>query len=487
MSLRWKLSSAVLIVAIGIIVAVFAVSQLTFAREFQSIEDQQAMQMARRADNALADRVRNLNTLNYDWAAWDDTYFFVQDPAAHQDYIERNPTDETFSSIGINFLFIINNAGQAVYSKGFNLTDKTAMPIPDTLLKRVTMSDLTSHSGVGDSIVGVVVVPEGPLLVSSQPIVTSQNAGPVAGSVVMARFIDESVIEDIEKQLLVPVALVSLDNLPPGLPGFEVSPQAPAPATSGIVDAKQISGYVKVNDLDANPAIVLRVTIPRDIYMQRVATTRYFLLALLAIGVLFAATSNLVLRRMVTSRIHVVRAYADEVAEKGEPGSGPRVGGKDELARLSKDLCQMGEQLKQSRQVLLQKQEDESRLRRMIEAAPEAVIFTDLTGVIKDLNDSRLGLLGRTDRKDLVGTRFLDLVAIKDRNSARDNMEEALVTGRMSVGYYAVILKDGTELTFQLSTVAVKDEDTRPIGFVIRARDPGEQRRADPEPVQLAG
>ena len=471
MSLRWKLSLAVMAVAIGVVGAVFAISQFTFAREFQSIEDHQAKEMATRASNALSDRFQSLNTLNYDWAAWDDTYNFVQEPDRHQDYVENNPTDATFASIAVNFMFIINNAGQTVYSKGFNLSDDTEMPIPNSLIQRVSEDDLTEHATVNDSTAGVIVIPEGALLVSSQPIVTSQNSGPIMGAVVMARFVDQALINDLQNKLLVPVALLSFSDLPHNLEAFEVSSGAATPTSARIVDSKSIAGYAMVNGIAGDPAFVLKVSIPRDIYSQRIATTRYFVLSLLAIGVLLALTFNLLLSRMVTSRVHRVGAYADDVAEKGDLSRRLSVAGNDELARLSRDMNHMVEVLQESRHALRLKEQDESRLRRMIGSVPEGIAFTDLTGLIKDLNEAQSILCGYSDGRQLVGTRFLDLVAPQDRNGARDNMEEALQAGTTRGGEYAVLRKNGTTFSAELVVVAIRDEDAKPIGFVISTRN----------------
>jgi PAS domain S-box-containing protein len=476
MSLRWKLSVAVMAVAIAVVAAVFAISQFTFAREFQSIEDHQAKAMATRASNALADRFQSLNTLNYDWAAWDDTYSFVQEPDRHQDYVENNPTDATFASIAVNFLFIINNAGQTVYSKGFNLSDNTDMPIPNSLVLRVSEGDLTEHASVNDSTAGVVVIPEGALLVSSQPIVTSHNKGPIMGTVVMARFVDQALINDLQNKLLVPVALLSFSDLPHNLEAFEVSSGAPTPTSARTVDSKSIAGYAMVNDIAGDPAFVLSVSIPRDIYSQRIATTRYFVMSLLGIGVLFAVTFNLLLSRIVTSRVHQVGAYAGNVAEKGDLSRRLPVTGSDELARLSKDMNHMVEVLQESRQALRLKEEDESRLRRMIQSVSEGIAFTNLTGTIKDVNEAQVRLCGYSDGGQLVGTRFLDLVAPNDRNGARDNMEEALQTATTRGGEYAMLRKNGTTFSAELSAVAVRDKDTRPIGFVITTRNVDERK-----------
>ncbi len=476
MSLRWKLSAAVMAVAIGVIAAVFAISQLTFARGFQRIEDQQAREMARRASNSLTDRVESLDRLNHDWAAWDDTYRFVQDPAGHQEYVKANPTDTTFASAGLNFLLIINNGGQTVYQRGFDLSASTDMPIPTSLVELVSQDGLAHHSDADDGSAGVILLPEGPILLSSQPIVTSEGQGPVAGTIIMARFVDTALVTDLQKKLLVPVTLLSFADLPHNLEAFEVSSDALTPTSAQIVDSKSIAGYAMVNDVAGAPAFVLKVSIPRDIYSQRITTTRYFVLSLLGIGVLFTLIFNLLLGTMVTSRVHRVGAYADDVAERGDLSRRLSVGGHDELARLSRDMNHMVEVLQESRHALRLKEQDESRLRHMIGSVPEGIAFTDLTGVIKELNEAQTILCGCSDGRQLVGTRFLDLIAPQDRNGARDNMEEALQTGATRGGEYAVSKKNGTTFSAELIVAAIRDEDAKPIGFVISTRNITERR-----------
>lgn len=80
MSLRWKMSIAILAVVATIVGAVFFISRVTFVHSFQKIDDKEVRETAERASNALDDRLQNLDTLNHDWAAWDDTYSFVLHP-----------------------------------------------------------------------------------------------------------------------------------------------------------------------------------------------------------------------------------------------------------------------------------------------------------------------------------------------------------------------------------------------------------------------
>jgi sensor domain CHASE-containing protein len=109
MSLRWKILLSITAAAVAVIGAVALISEFTFMKSFQGVENQNAQQMVERADKALNDDVQSLNTLNHDWAAWDDTYRFVQDPVKYQEYAVDNPSDTTFASAKLNYIFIITN------------------------------------------------------------------------------------------------------------------------------------------------------------------------------------------------------------------------------------------------------------------------------------------------------------------------------------------------------------------------------------------
>src|SRR5271157_2058310 len=105
--------------AVMVVAVVFTVSQVIFMRSFQSLENRDTTRAVEQVTSVLSDRINNLNTLNHDWAAWDDTYNFVQHPMENLNYIEVNPTDTTFASAELNYIFIIDTTGHPVYSKAF--------------------------------------------------------------------------------------------------------------------------------------------------------------------------------------------------------------------------------------------------------------------------------------------------------------------------------------------------------------------------------
>jgi two-component system NtrC family sensor kinase len=86
MSLKTKvllIISAVFICAMGLI---YAFSRLIFIRGLKEIEEQNTSVQVEQAVGVLTYLINDLEADTADWAAWDDTYEFIQDH--NQDYIQ---------------------------------------------------------------------------------------------------------------------------------------------------------------------------------------------------------------------------------------------------------------------------------------------------------------------------------------------------------------------------------------------------------------
>jgi hypothetical protein len=64
-----------------------------------------------------------------------------------------------------------------------------------------------------------------------------------------------------------------------------------------------MAGYTMLRDMDENPALLLRVDVPRDIYRKGQASVRYLIWSLLLVGLVFTVTTLLLLEKLVLSRL----------------------------------------------------------------------------------------------------------------------------------------------------------------------------------------
>ena len=108
----------------------FLISDLMYMEGYKEFEEQIVKEDMNRVSEALSTQLNTLSTLCYDWAVWDETYEFVQEPNA--EYIETNLNSlESFTNIGINILLIVNPLGEVVYSKAFNPETMADLELPE--------------------------------------------------------------------------------------------------------------------------------------------------------------------------------------------------------------------------------------------------------------------------------------------------------------------------------------------------------------------
>ncbi|MFZ1915520.1 MAG: PAS domain S-box protein, partial [Dehalococcoidales bacterium] len=450
-------------------------------KSFQEVENQNAQQMVGRANKALNDDVQSLNTLNHDWAAWDDTYNFVQNPTEYQSYINDNPTDETFASAKLNFICIINNSDQLVFGKGFDLATNADLPVPESLDQQILGSTLAHHNSVTDSVSGIILLPEGPLLISSEPILTSQGQGPIAGTIIMARYLNTSEINALSTTVQLPLSVVAMNgtSIPTDFQAALSSLSPQTPTFAHPLDSKTIAGYELVQDIYGQPALILKTTLPRIIYAQSMATMRYFLLSVLGLAILFGAALIFLLRKLVLERVSGISNYARNIRKSGDLSQRLNEAGNDELSQLTQSLNSMVDTLQKTQQGLLVKQQEEERLRLTIESVAEGIASTDLDGKITDVNDSKVRLHGYTAKEELIGKNALDLVSQEDLPKARENMRIALETGYSGGGEYVMLKKDGSTFISERSTALLRNTEGEPTGFIISTKDVTARKRAE--------
>ena len=174
-----KRTAIILALTFAVLISVqYMISEIIFLESFASLEEQDTIQNIERVRNALLADLKSFDNFIFDWAAWDDTYEFVQN--GNQEYIESNLVDETFIGSEINLIMYINESGELVFSKAFDFATEEETPIPETILEHTSPNSLlVQHTSTDNTIKGLLRLPEGPIMLVSHPIVQSNEEGPI--------------------------------------------------------------------------------------------------------------------------------------------------------------------------------------------------------------------------------------------------------------------------------------------------------------------
>lgn len=288
-----------------------------------------------RVIKAVEHEQRELQRLSNDYSQWDDSYTFVND--GNQEFIDLNMLDATFTNLKINLIVYINNAGNIVYAKGFDLTKNSAVPVPDGLKKEISGQQLLlQNANSPQAISGILTLSEGSMMIGACPIIHSDGKGPVGGILLMGRFIDANYIKQLSGTTNLNLAIQEmkgLDQLPEyQLAYFSINPTQPFFVQTPSQDTAAC--YTVLNDLYGKPALIARVLVPRDMFKRGAVIIYYAGLFVIIEGFLMGLLILYLMERLVLSRLF---RLSKEIKHIGRTGLGVRVtqDSTDELGQLA--------------------------------------------------------------------------------------------------------------------------------------------------------
>ncbi|MCC7208563.1 MAG: hypothetical protein IT323_14745, partial [Anaerolineae bacterium] len=287
MSLHRRTVLTVTLSVVVLVIAAFVASQLIILGGFERLEQDAVASDLERAKRALAGEVAQLDSTAKDWAAWDDTYDFAA--GANAGYVDENLGEDVFLNLRLSFLYYLNVDGSVVYAKAVDLESGVQAALPRGLEPWLTPgSPLTVFADVNSHIEGLVLLPEGPALISSRPILKNYGQGPIGGSLIAGRWLGDAETARLADQTQLSLAFVPIQDA--ALPA-DVAAITPIlerdGAASRVLEGQRIAGYMLLKDILDVPALVMRIDMPRSVYAQGQSVLNYMVLALLLGGGIF--------------------------------------------------------------------------------------------------------------------------------------------------------------------------------------------------------
>ncbi len=365
MTLRKKTLLSIGITMICLLIALYGISSTLFLGDFIKLERERVVNSAERISNILHDDLSALSSAVGDWAAWDDTYSFIKD--GDPLYVKKNLPDETYSDLKLNLILFVDSSGEVIFGRGFDLLQKKGLPVHERLKERIiTDSVFLRHNSVDSSVQGIILLPEGPMLVASRPILTSERKGPIRGSMIFGRYLNDEEIYRWSEITKLSVKMYPVDAIEKftDLKESRFNPERDSIFVKPI-DSKIISGYIVVKDVHDKPALLFRIDVPRHIYQQGRVTLNRFVLLLFASGVIFGVVILFLVEKSVLSRLTRLGSEVRDISAKGRHSLRVSVDGGDELASIGDDINSMLKSLERSH----------SLINAVIEDLPEGVVL----------------------------------------------------------------------------------------------------------------
>jgi PAS domain S-box-containing protein len=492
MSLRKKTFGITGATVVIVILLLYVASNTILLNSFAELEVTEIQEDVERARNALADQLAVLATNTGDYAHWDDTYAFVQD--GNRSYIDANLIDETLMNLRLNLMVFVNNAGQIVFAKAFDLDQSAEIPLPSDLESLLTASGpLLNPPDEQTDIRGLFRLAGGPLLVASTPILTSQYEGPSQGTLIFGQFLNDSKISELAATTSLSLSVWPLTaQTPTDVPAAVAALSEQMSVFVSPLNERAITGYTLLDDIYGNPVLVMRVEAARAIYQHGQASIRYLILSLLAVGLVSGVGTLLVLDKAVLARLARLTSSISRMGDSADLAARVSMTGHDELANLADVINRRLEALEQTHNELQRlNAELEARVsfrteqfRRtkdhaeaVLNTTRDAIAATDLQGNISQTNPAFNDLFGyQTDEAFHVNLQTI----IDDDASHLRGALDSIATGRQSRRREVTARrKDGTTFDADMMLAPIRGENREIRGIVFSLRDITERVHAE--------
>ncbi len=399
-------------------------------------------------------------------------------------YLRTNLGDEAFVTLGINLMVYTNSSGEVVFQKTVDLTSRQEIPITVDIQSFIDKrSRITKQSGyISQPLSGFILLDKGPMLLSSKPILKSDNSGPVRGSLIFGRYLDANEIDRVSQLVGYPIDIfpVSGNNLPEDVQSAVNSLSGGAAIITQPLSYQYTAGYTTLKDIDGNPILLLRVNVPRNLFQAGQTSIFTLVLSILGIALLIGIAIFAFLQRGLLSRLSQIVRSINHIRETGDTATPVSVGGADELTTVADTLNNMLASLRSSYQQL---QESEGKYRLITDNATDVIITADLRFNTTYISPSIQHLTGYNS-EEIMSQPLMNLLTPPSQAYASNILQEELSAesspqsdpARIRILELEIKRQDGSLLWAEASTTFLRNAAGKATGILTVIHDITERK-----------
>ncbi|MFO0780334.1 MAG: CHASE4 domain-containing protein [Candidatus Gracilibacteria bacterium] len=338
-----KLRTRILVSLGAILVVMLAAMFLTIVNfVFEETKAIERNAMAGNIDRVLGALERDQDSLLTsvgDYASWDDTYQFAQDN--NQEYIDANFGSSSFINLHVNLVAVLNDRRELIYARHVDWRKGEGLAVPTNLQDLFQYhEDLFEMENPKDKYTDIVRLNGELMFLAARPIVTSEYQGPIRGTLVMMRHLDENYIQDLSSLTQLNLSLLEgyssdkLDSI--FAPGKVLAPNTQR--VINFIDDERMEAFFTLKNDEGNAEGVIRINRERTVNALAIDSLKnsmifFFIFAAILIFGSLGIVDRYILRRL--SRLsNAVFHYGTDRSQLSRCISG----GKDELASLAKSV-----------------------------------------------------------------------------------------------------------------------------------------------------
>ncbi len=337
MTLRKKTLWMVGTTLVGLLILLLTISSTILLQGFGQLEELEVEKNIIRLNNIFADELDRLSVLTEDYGSWDDTYEYM---ITHdKKYITTNFVQSTFEDLNLNLIMLLDINGKIVFERHLH---KAQFDVESDNFYENIAPLFQNSSKKTYQINGLLLLPKEIMLLATYPIITSNKEGPSRGTLIMAYCLDEEKIDKISNLAQLSVTVERINQ------------SLPINKRIQIVDEENIAGFTTIKDIYNQPAILLRILMPRNIFRQGLNSLSYLSIFVFSFAIISAGLILWLFERLVLARLAILSKEAENI----NINCNLTVQGNDELDQLALTINKMLAELKTSNAKTLQLLDD---------------------------------------------------------------------------------------------------------------------------------
>ena len=418
-SIRTKTAIILILLFLFLVVTSYVILNTVMLSSIRILENRYIEEHMKRAVNTIESDLIHYSQTAHDWAVWDDTYEFIQD--VNQSYIESNLNDETLINIGADAMVMINNAGDYVFAADMDPDNKIKKPVSQDFINYINSSPIMKNTDSTYKVKGLIVLPEGPVMIVSSPILSSSGKGPVHGNLVIGHLLDDSEMDLFSSRLNLELEAYRLDQLDLSKSKLFNSLTKESSILVREIDEDNIGGYTILTDIYGQPAVGLSLEMDREISIIGREGIKYVLYYLIGACFIFSILIIIFLDRTILSRLSDLSKEIRKIGSKENLTFRLKPQKlQDELTVVSEEINYMLDHIENSQLELFKVNEnlkEEIAEREVIQEEIKYLAYHDhLTGLpnrllFNDYLNHAIFMANRT--KKALAVMFLDLDGFK--------------------------------------------------------------------------
>lgn len=423
MKLRTRIPISLGAILVVMLAAMFLTIVNFVFEETRAIEKNAMVSNIDRVLGALEREKDALQTSVGDYAAWDETYRFAQDN--NQEYIDANFGSTSFTNLHVNLVAVLNDRRELVYARHVDWRKGQDLEVPKNLHDLFRYhEDLFELDGPKDTYTDIVRLNGQLMFLAARPIVTSEYQGPIRGTLVMMRYLDENYIQDLGALVQLKVSLVR-DFSPEIMQSIFTPDKVLAQDTQRVInfiDDEHMEALFTLKNDEGDAEVIMRIDRDRTVNALALDSLKnsmafFFLFAVILLSGSLWIVDRYILRRL--SRLsNAVFHYGADPSQLSRCSAR----GKDELTSLAQSVQSVFHELDLSRQKIKDHADKSDLEKRKLEAIlhsiGEGVFVVDRNGKILLINSMAKQLAGRTNDELLDSPFYKHLKFVNEEEKA---------------------------------------------------------------------